>query len=265
MIAPEIEERIEEEIVEIERREECTVLYACESGSRAWGFPSSDSDYDVRFVYVRPSEWYLRVDHEYQRDVIELPIDDELDISGWDLKKALLLLRKSNPALIEWFDSPIVYKEHGDFRKQFQEMIKSHYSPRACFYHYTHMAKGNYKEFLKRDEIRTKKYFYVLRPIFAMQWIAAKRGVVPMEFEELCLASLSEGPLRDRILELVEEKKKGFESHVGPRIDLISDFIEEQLDMLSERARDFDENRGSFDECNAFFLKTLNEVFENGS
>lgn len=96
---------------QIEKDEDVTIFYACESGSRAWGFPSADSDYDVRFIYVRPRDWYLSIDVEEKRDVIERPINDALDISGWDLRKALKLLRKSNPPLLEWLSSPIVYKE----------------------------------------------------------------------------------------------------------------------------------------------------------
>jgi hypothetical protein len=94
---------------EIETRENVLIFYACESGSRAWGFPSSDSNYDIRFLYLRPKDWYLSIDSG--RDVIELPILDSLDINGWDLKKALGLLMKSNPSLLEWLDSPIVIEK----------------------------------------------------------------------------------------------------------------------------------------------------------
>ena len=100
---------IEGELRAIEANEQVTILYACESGSRAWGFPSSDSDYDVRFVYVRPLDWYLSIAVERRRDVIERPVDATLDISGWDLRKALNLLNTSNAPLIEWTTSPIGY------------------------------------------------------------------------------------------------------------------------------------------------------------
>ncbi|EFP7034942.1 nucleotidyltransferase domain-containing protein, partial [Shigella dysenteriae] len=102
-------ERVSQQLKEIERRYGVKVLYACESGSRGWGFASPDSDYDVRFLYVHPLEWYLRV--ESPRDVIELPIDDELDVSGWEWRKALGLLKGANPTLIEWLDSPVVYQQ----------------------------------------------------------------------------------------------------------------------------------------------------------
>lgn len=108
-IDPAIRERIIAEINVIERANDVRVLYACESGSRGWGFASPDSDYDVRFLYVHPLDWYLRV--EPQRDVIEKPISDELDVSGWELRKALQLLHRSNPTLLEWLNSPVVYRE----------------------------------------------------------------------------------------------------------------------------------------------------------
>ena len=96
-------------------------MWACESGSRAWGFPSVNSDYDVRFVYLRRTEDYLRASP--LRDVIEIPISDELDISGWDLPKALGLFRKSNPPLLEWLQSPIVYQQEKVFIDAISAMI----------------------------------------------------------------------------------------------------------------------------------------------
>lgn len=102
-----MEDTIRSRLDAIQASENVCIVYACESGSRAWGFPSADSDYDVRFIYVRPVEWYLSIDDK--RDVIECPVEDGLDINGWDLRKALRLSRKSNPPLLEWLGSPIVY------------------------------------------------------------------------------------------------------------------------------------------------------------
>ena len=104
-----MEQLIHSRLIEIEAKNAIKIVYACESGSRAWGFPSANSDYDVRFIYIRPVDWYLSIYEK--RDVIEYPIDEQLDISGWDLKKALQLLRKTNPPLLEWLGSPIVYLE----------------------------------------------------------------------------------------------------------------------------------------------------------
>lgn len=245
----------------LEKKENIRILYACESGSRAWGFPSADSDYDVRFIYIRDAEWYLRVDHEFCRDVVEQPISDLLDINGWDLKKALKLLRKSNPALIEWFHSPIVYKQNERFTKEFKALIPPLYSPRSCFYHYSHMANGNFREYLQGDVVRIKKYFYVLRPILAMQWIEQRRGVVPVEFETLVHELVQDAELKQAITELLEDKKKGFESAYLPRIDVISRFIETELTNVRVKAPE--QVEADFTLVNAFFIRVLNEEFDD--
>ena len=112
---------IREKLKEIEQREDCRILLAVESGSRAWGFASPDSDYDVRFIYVRTKESYLRLDRV--RDVIEVPINDELDINGWDVDKALKLLHKSNPTVFEWFSAPIIYQT-SDFADRFKPIMR---------------------------------------------------------------------------------------------------------------------------------------------
>ena len=125
-------------LANIESERKVRVLYACESGSRAWGFASRDSDYDVRFVYVHVRDWYVSVDD--RRDVIELPLADDLDISGWELRKALRLLKKSNPPLLEWLKSPIVYQSDPDFMAEFGELAAKFYSPRRCFAHYLHLS-----------------------------------------------------------------------------------------------------------------------------
>ncbi|AUI87733.1 hypothetical protein BS333_15115 [Vibrio azureus] len=250
-----------ENLKALEVKEDIKILYACESGSRAWGFPSADSDYDVRFIYVRNKDWYLKVDHEYQRDVVEKPISDLLDISGWDLKKALKLLRKSNPALIEWFNSPIIYHQNKEFTDAFKKLIPTLYSPRSCFYHYSHMANGNFREYLQGETVRVKKYFYVLRPILAMQWIEQERGVVPMEFEVLVNELVHDETLKCAIQKLLEDKRQGFESAYLPRIDVISDFISSELERFKDKAQEQQKSETDFSQLNPFFIDVLNGVY----
>ncbi len=251
-------DKIIENLKSIEEKENINILYACESGSRAWGFPSADSDYDVRFIYVRPTEWYLRVDYEYCRDVVEQPINDLLDINGWDLKKALKLMRKSNPALIEWLNSPIIYYKNDRFTEDFQKLITAHYSPRSCFYHYSHMANGNFREYLQGNSVRIKKYFYVLRPVLAMQWIEQDRGVVPMDFSELVEELVHEPPLKLAIEKLLADKRKGFESAYLPRINIISEFIESELLHFKAKAQKPEKQQTDFSLLNLFFKNVLN-------
>jgi len=157
--------RIVRQLENIESDKDVQILYACESGSRAWGFASKDSDFDVRFIYLHPINWYLSISDK--RDVIERNIDDCLDISGWEFRKALQLFRKSNPVLLEWLQSPIVYMEKYIAANKLRNLMSVYFSPKSCLYHYLHMARGNYREFLGGDQVWLKKYFYVLRPVLA--------------------------------------------------------------------------------------------------
>ncbi|MDQ7073952.1 MAG: nucleotidyltransferase domain-containing protein [Gammaproteobacteria bacterium] len=242
---------------QLEKEEQVTILYACESGSRAWGFESKDSDYDVRFIYVRARSWYLRVDSDLTRDVLERPINDLLDISGWDLKKALKLLYKSNPALLEWLSSPTVYLADKAFVAALKSRLPEYYSPRACFYHYAHMAQGNFRQYLQGSTVRIKKYFYVLRPILAMQWIERGMGRVPMEFETLVDRLVDDVELKAAIQTLLAEKRAGFEQDYLPRRAVISRFVEAELQRLNKKAADQERIVVNYDSLNSLFLELL--------
>ena len=246
-------------LAEIEQSENVRILFACESGSRAWGFASTDSDYDVRFIYARRVDWYLSVDVERKPDVIEQPLENDLDINGWDIRKALNLLRKSNPPLLEWLGSPIVYREHGDTPQRMRALIERYYSARACLYHYLHMAEGNFREFLRGDTVWLKKYFYVLRPVLAVQWIERGYGVAPTEFQVLVEKLVPEGKLRDAIDDLLAKKRTGAELDRGPRIDVLSDFIERELARTDRPPLDVPARRPSSGELNILFRNAIDE------
>lgn len=213
----------------LERRHDVAVLFACESGSRGWGFASPDSDYDVRFVYVNRLSWYLTV--QPGRDVIEQPISGELDINGWDLRKALGLLRDSNPTLIEWLRSPIVYRQAEPWAGRLRELAEQGLSPVRAYHHYVSMAKKNLREYLLGDLVRYKKYLYVLRPLLAARWIREGRGAPPMRFAELASQTLRDDALVDEINALLAVKMRAGESATSPRWPGIHDFIERELDL----------------------------------
>ena len=227
-----IQDKIQDELSRIEAEYDVTIFYACESGSRAWGFESTDSDYDVRFLYFHKLDWYLSVDTK--RDVIELPIDDQLDISGWELRKALGLLQKSNPPLLEWLQSPIIYRDIPEIRSLISELIPHQYSKVKSFYHYLSMAKGNYRQYLQGDTVRLKKYFYVLRPLLACQWVMQYDEPVPMLFSSLVEAIVKDEDLLNDINELLRLKRSGDEMKSAPKIDSLNKFIETQLTVFSE-------------------------------
>ncbi|MCF8128229.1 MAG: nucleotidyltransferase domain-containing protein [Deltaproteobacteria bacterium] len=216
----------------IEEEKKVQILYACESGSRAWGFPSADSDYDVRFIYLQPVKRYLSV--QKRRDVIEIPDDGKLDVNGWDLRKALLLLRKSNPPLLEWLGSPTVYLEEYAVAGQMRASANRYYSATASAYHCLHMARGNYREYLKGDRVWLKKYFYVLRPILAVKWIEQGLGIVPMEFDILVDRVVTDGLLKKEINALIEAKRNGAELDEGPQIAPVNRFLERELNRFSK-------------------------------
>ena len=261
VVAHSIREAVQTCLREIEDEESVKIFFACESGSRAWGFPSADSDYDVRFLYAHRRPWYLSIDLERKRDVIERPITDTLDISGWDLRKALQLFLKSNPPLLEWLQSPIIYREETTVASRFRDLIPVFYSPRKARYHYLHMAQGNYRDYLKGEEVWIKKYFYVLRPLLAILWIEADLGAVPMEFEILVERLVTSPSLRQAIDELLAVKRAGEEVGRGPRIAPISDFIEQELQRLASTRVEDNRPKPDVEALNRFFREALDELW----
>jgi len=236
----------------IEREEDVRVLYAVESGSRAWGFASTDSDWDVRFLYVRWPPWYLSI--EPGRDVIEEPIDGDLDVSGWDVPKALRLLRKGNAVLPEWLASPVVYRESGSLASRLRAIVARDFRTKRALHHYRSMANKNYRDYLRRPTVRTKKYLYVLRPLLACSWIEDEGAAPPVEFARLLDAQLPDGPVREEIDDLLARKKAGEELDEGPRVPLLNRFIEDELarSEVALAARPEDAGVG---------LEPLNELF----
>lgn len=214
-----------EKLNEIERRENVKILHCVESGSRAWGFASPDSDYDVRFIYVRPKEFYLKLDKT--RDVIEWQLDETLDINGWDIQKALRLLYKSNPTLFEWAASPIVYKTTKEWEK-IASVVGAYFVQRASLYHYLSMAKKNYREYLKGETVKFKKYFYVLRPLLACKWILAEGTPPPMLFKTLMDKYLDE-EIREDVVKLLDLKTNAPEITEGKRFGRVNAYMDKSI------------------------------------
>lgn len=229
-IDPAMREQVMAHLRAIEAQHNVTILFACESGSRGWGFASPDSDYDVRFIYVNRLPWYLTV--APGRDVIELPISGDLDINGWDLRKALGLMRESNPTLLEWLRSPIVYREEAETMTRFRALAELVFSNAKGWHHYASMAKKNFREHLQADEVRYKKYLYVLRPLLAARWIRTQPGVPPMRFAELAqhtLHATTDAALIAEINALLAVKMRAGEAATSPRWPGIHAFIEAEL------------------------------------
>ncbi len=246
---------IPDKLKEIEARENVRILHCVESGSRAWGFASADSDYDVRFLYVRPPEFYLRLDKT--RDVIEWQLDDTLDINGWDIRKALQLLHNANPTLFEWNSSPIVYKTTPEWA-EISAILHRFFQPQTGLHHYLSTAKTNYREYLKGDVVRLKKYFYVLRPILACRWILEKQSPPPVRFAELMDACL-DCALVPEVNELLRIKMETPEIGLGPRRDILNRYLDSSIEEIGQRLQDLPgESVDNWPELNRLFLKLLN-------
>lgn len=233
MIDPKIKEEILTRLKHAEKEHSIKILYACESGSRAWGFASPDSDYDVRFIYAHEKEWYLSFDVESKRDVVEYPIVDEIDCSGWDIRKALYLFTRTNGALLEWFNSPIKYIDNGDFSTRMRELAPLSLNKIALCYHYSHMARRNAKEHLFKEQVKLKKYFYVLRPLLAIRFIEQYSQPPPVEFDRLVKA-VAPDEIIPGIERLLESKRYTPEVGFCEPVPEINEFIQAELDRHGE-------------------------------
>lgn len=251
-----VTKEIKQKLLEIEEKENVKILYAVESGSRAWGFASPDSDYDVRFIYVRRKEDYLLLNEK--RDVIEWQLDELLDINGWDLKKALIHFHRGNGTLFEWSNSPIVYKT-SQLWNQIYNVAKVYFSPKAAGYHYYGTANSTYKKYLQKDLVKYKKYFYALRPLLACQFIQEYQCPPPVLFDDLMKINMPK-ELRNGIRELLEIKKKSDEKENNMQIPVIQNYIRDELIKQKEYLdRVADDRKPEWENLNDCFQKVLDK------
>jgi predicted nucleotidyltransferase len=256
-----MQKRIEDELTAIERTQHVKIIFACEAGSRASGLASKASDYDVRFLYLHPRDWYLSI--QEKRDVIEVPVSGTLDISGWDLRKALGLLRKSNPGILEWLQSNIIYSDMPAFTGKIKALAQKTFSQKACMHHYYSMARRNFKDFMKGEEVQIKRYFYVLRPILACLWMEKRRTFPPLDFRFL-LQELSLPPsLKLEIEKLIAKKADSPLKARESKNTVVFTFLEEQLSRLEEVLLTVpDSNKDYVNELDELFRMALQEVWK---
>jgi len=253
-------DEIRKELKGLEEEKNIKILYAVESGSRAWGFASKDSDWDVRFMYVHTMDWYLSI--QDKKDSIEIIKANDIDLGGWELRKALLLFRKSNPPLLEWLRSPIIYKDVAGLAEELRKVSKNYFNPKSCLYHYYHMAKGNFEAYFKDDLVRLKKYLYVLRPLLACEWISRKNNMAPMEFDLLVKAEIENEEIKFSLNQLLDKKKSGEELDKGEHIKPLDEFICNKLNYYNEFLKEFEySNTPDFETLNKIFRRTLNEAW----
>jgi uncharacterized protein len=246
---------IQKQLSLLEEKENIRILFAIESGSRAWGFASKDSDFDVRFVYARSKDFYLSI--EDKKDVIELPINEVLDVNGWDIRKALKLFKGSNAALYEWIQSPIVYKNDFGFKAQLQTLSNDYFSLRAGIHHYISMTKSVYEGDLKSSEAKLKKYFYALRHALASRWIRKFKEVPPMEFSILRQLIIDDLEINKLIDEWLVLKTEGDESTLVERNELVNKFLLREVAEGELFAREVEKKEGGVEALNRLFRESI--------
>lgn len=247
-----MKEKIVKHLKQLEVEKDITILLATESGSRAWGCPSPDSDYDVRIIYKRPKSQYLEIDDK--PDTINYFHGELLDINGWDIKKTLKLIRKSNVTPFEWAQSPIIYMEVDGFRETIIDLCKAYFQPRHSINHYKGIDKNSYINNDLQQEIKLKKLFYVLRPIMAAKWIIQKGEVPPMDIPNL-IQIIDNKEIVDHIHELLKIKETVDEDYLHQLDPIITNFISAEFEFI-QSAQVTDSN----EEINSY---KLNQTFKN--
>jgi predicted nucleotidyltransferase len=237
----------------VEKENGIRILYACESGSRGWEFPSQDSDYDVRFIYVRPYRYYLSVmDREYD---LNFAISGDLDMYGWDIRKVLQLMRKSNTTPFEWLQSPIVYGQLPGFRDELWSLCQSYFSQISNIHHYLGIARGAMESIANGNEIKIKKLFYILRPLLAAKWCLERMAIAPMTIGPLM--TLLPGDLKKQVHDLIGLKATAPEGFVITISDALRSYIDQEFTRISEASTHLKRDQFTADELDAFFVKTI--------
>jgi len=258
-IPKDIQIYIEECLKKMEIEKNIKILYACEGGSRAWGFGSSDSDYDVRFLFVHQKNKYLSVNSPL--DSIDRFFDKDVDLTAWEIQKALSLLAKSNATPFEWLQSPILYRKNEEtekFRKTLFELAKDYFSAKTLIFHYLGIAKGMLSK-IENNQISIKKYFYVLRPVLAAYYIKTRNEAAPTEFKFLVenLDDSNHKNIKQAIENLWQQKLIAKE---GDKIEIptfIHSFIETQISECGIYASNLKREEKNVEPLNEFFRSLL--------
>jgi predicted nucleotidyltransferase len=258
-----MESEILRRLEEIEATHQVRVVYACEAGSRAWGFPSRDSDHEVRFLYVHPVTWYLSI--EDGRDVIEEPAYHPIDLSGWDLKKALQLFHKSNVPLLEWLDSPSVYRDHLGVAQRLRDLAPTHCALRTCLYHYVNLSQREYRESIKSDPVSMERLLYIARPLLAARWIEAGLGIAPTRFTTLVERLVESPAVRADITTLLEAKRQNVEEDPVPDVPHLWEYIEREISRFDRSSVESGQASPPIAPLDELFRATLAQAWPAGT
>lgn len=253
-----MKEQIQNFLSQIEQEKNITIRYANESGSRAWGFPSPDSDYDIRFIYMHKRDWYLSVNE--CKDQITVMPNEWLDGSGWDFRKFLRLMHGSNATVFEWLHSPIVYREDKQFTDQLRKLAAKYFQPKKVMLHYLGIATGMLEREFQDDLVKIKKYFYVLRPVLAASFISKYAQPAPVDFHELLPLLKNELPVHNAILKLLKHKETAMEGERIIKVKTLDDFVQREMERCKAVAKDLPKTQKDWGDINLFYRATLKIV-----
>lgn len=245
---------VKQKILEIEKVNDINILLAVETGSRAWGFASPDSDYDVRIIYAHDKDWYLSLFEK--KDTIEIMLENKLlDITGWDIRKSLRLLTKSNISLLERINSPIVYLQNNFFMEEIKKLGDMFFSPISSLHHYLSIAKKYNEACQQEQKVKLKNYFYALRATLACNWIVNKKTMPPVEFVNML--TLLGSPLQEIIHKLIEIKSDKDEKYVHPSEPMINSFLSDSILKFSQVANDLPAAQADVELLDELFKKMI--------
>lgn len=238
----------------LEDEQQINILYACESGSRAWGFPSPDSDYDIRFIYVQKRHRYLSI--EENKENVEMIQDNILDVVGYDLRKTLKLFRRSNSGIFEWLNSPIVYKKEETFFNALNALGEEYLSPKTAINHYLGLARNTYQSDLQSPRVKIKKLLYVLRAVLAAAWIAELGTIPPMTFKAL-RSMVTDSLISEKMARLLEIKADVDEAFQMEQDLGLNAYIREQIAKCDAHVKKLNDRKNEIDSLNALFQRTV--------
>ena len=254
-----IHQQILEQLHKVESDHQVHIPIAIESGSRAWGFASPDSDYDCRFIYVHKRDWYLSVFGG--RDTIEYTPDAIFDVSGWDVRKVVSHLVKSNAVMLEWLCSDVVYCMDEKIRAQLWSLGEAFFNPIAAGWHYLSMARNKLAEIEEGETAKIKKYFYVLRPLTCIRYIHTHGKIPHMRYQENLAAIPLPAVIREEIERLLEEKKTAVEAYPLPRNSVLLDYFHSETAWAEEWLGTLRHNKNrDYEQANQTFRRVVEMV-----
>ncbi|MBQ9788214.1 MAG: nucleotidyltransferase domain-containing protein [Lentisphaeria bacterium] len=249
--------KIIQTLKELERKEDCKILFAAESGSRAWGFASPDSDYDIRVIYVKPEAWYWDISAK-KSDTFAAMLPGDLDISAWELRKTLQLFSKCNPSLNEWLGSPIIYYAEEAFFAEMKRLLPLYFNPIRAGHHYLALAENSWATLNENKEITLKKLFYALRGLFCAMWSANFRTMPPTEFNKLLIPELLVDEILQLIPELKKQKQQANEKAVLPLPETLYEFYIAQKEQTLQLLGDIKYQHSDNSELNNLLRTSVN-------